>query len=295
MANITKPTFENLWAESGERTQPDAAKLRSGWGAEIPPRQVENWIQNRQDQALAYLYQKGIPEWDPNTDYRANVSIVQHNGAIYRCLVTSTQQTPSPSSGDWEKAALTEVDLKQGAFRDVNSSGNNLVDNTRIRQSTGHSQTDIMSQKAVTDALTRAVPTGTIMMFGANNAPDGFLICDGRAVSRTMYANLFNIIGTTFGEGNGSSTFNIPDLRDQFVRGASVERPVGNREQDQIRSHNHSATTSSAGNHTHSASTGSAGSHNHSGNTGNAGNHTHTRSSKKSKGRLTAGDRTAFR
>ncbi len=55
----------------------------------------------------------------------------------------------------------------------------------------------------------------------AGSLPDGYFLCDGSAISRTTYAALFAVVGTTHGSGNGSTTFNIPDLRDRFVVGAS--------------------------------------------------------------------------
>lgn len=63
-------------------------------------------------------------------------------------------------------------------------------------------------------------PIGTITMFGGSTAPTKWVLCDGRAISRTDYADLFQIIGTTYGSGNGSTTFNVPDLRDRFPVGA---------------------------------------------------------------------------
>ena len=72
------------------------------------------------------------------------------------------------------------------------------------------------------DNANRTCPTGSITMYGAATAPTGWLLCDGSAVSRTTYADLFAIIGTTFGVGNGSTTFNLPDLRDRFVVGAGT-------------------------------------------------------------------------
>lgn len=56
-------------------------------------------------------------------------------------------------------------------------------------------------------------PVGSISLFAGTTAPDGWLICDGSAVSRTTYANLFSVIGTTYGTGDGSTTFNIPNLK----------------------------------------------------------------------------------
>lgn len=57
------------------------------------------------------------------------------------------------------------------------------------------------------------MPTGAIMDFAGEESPKGWLICNGSAVSRTTYAKLFKVIGTTFGSGDGSTTFNLPDMR----------------------------------------------------------------------------------
>ena len=71
------------------------------------------------------------------------------------------------------------------------------------------------------DAL-EATPPGLIGYFATTTPPSSYwLICDGRAVSRSVYANLFAKIGTTYGGGNGSTTFNLPDLRDRVAWGAT--------------------------------------------------------------------------
>lgn len=72
-------------------------------------------------------------------------------------------------------------------------------------------------------AYNAMMPAGMIVPFAgpANKIPAGWLLCDGRAVSRSEYSNLYNAIGVAWGEGNGSSTFNIPDLRGLFLRGVS--------------------------------------------------------------------------
>lgn len=72
----------------------------------------------------------------------------------------------------------------------------------------------------------RQVPVGQIAPFGRSAAPTGWLKCNGGAVSRTAYADLFAEIGTSFGSGNGSTTFNVPDLRGEFVRGWADNRSV---------------------------------------------------------------------
>lgn len=61
--------------------------------------------------------------------------------------------------------------------------------------------------------------TGTVLPFAGTTAPSGWLLCYGQAVSRTDYANLFAIIGTTYGAGDGSTTFVVPDLRGRIPAG----------------------------------------------------------------------------
>lgn len=63
------------------------------------------------------------------------------------------------------------------------------------------------------------VPTGCVQAFAGNTTPSGWLLCDGSAVSRTQYSRLFGVIGTTYGAGDGTDTFNVPDLIDKFVQG----------------------------------------------------------------------------
>ena len=68
-------------------------------------------------------------------------------------------------------------------------------------------------------ALVTRTPAGTILWYGGKTAPEGYLLCDGSTVSRLTYADLFAAIGTTFGVGDGATSFNIPNLRAAFIRG----------------------------------------------------------------------------
>lgn len=70
-------------------------------------------------------------------------------------------------------------------------------------------------------------PTGAITMYGGSTAPSGWLICDGSAVNRTTYSALFAAIGTTYGAGNGSTTFNLPNLQGKFAIGKSSSYALG--------------------------------------------------------------------
>jgi len=71
------------------------------------------------------------------------------------------------------------------------------------------------------------VPSGTVVAFGGSSIPTGYLACNDQAVSRTTYARLFAAISTTFGVGDGSSTFNVPDFRDRASIGAGTNNSLG--------------------------------------------------------------------
>lgn len=66
---------------------------------------------------------------------------------------------------------------------------------------------------------TNVIPTGSILTFAASSCPTGYLAADGSSINRTTYASLFTVIGTTHGQGDGSTTFNVPDYRGRFLRG----------------------------------------------------------------------------
>lgn len=83
-------------------------------------------------------------------------------------------------------------------------------------------------QDAITELSTApkggsGVPVGSVFWLATQTAPEGYLICDGSAASRTEYADLFAAIGTTFGAGDGSTTFALPNLRAAFIRGAGSQ------------------------------------------------------------------------
>ena len=91
-------------------------------------------------------------------------------------------------------------------------------------------------------------PAGIVMPFAGSTAPQGYLLCDGSAVSRTDYADLFTAIGTTYGAGDGSTTFNVPDLSGRVVIGVSSNHALGSTGGEA----SHTLTESELPAHTHS-------------------------------------------
>jgi len=97
------------------------------------------------------------------------------------------------------------------------------------------------------------VPTGAILMWGTASAPTGYFLCNGAAINRVAYSNLFAIIGTSYGSGDGSTTFNLPDFRDRFPVGAGTTysaNSTGGSKDAIVVSHTHTATVTDPG-HVH--------------------------------------------
>lgn len=132
--------------------------------------------------------------------------------------------------------------------------------------------------KGITDSLRtdvdRSAPAGQMALFFNSTAPSGWLHCNGAAVSRTTHAALFAAIGTRFGAGDGSTTFNLPDCRDEFFRGAGATA-VGIKGEQSVQSHTHTASATAAGSHNHGGSAGANGAHTHTGTALSAGEHSH--------------------
>ncbi|EBO3406935.1 tail fiber protein, partial [Salmonella enterica subsp. enterica serovar Enteritidis] len=118
---------------------------------------------------------------------------------------------------------------------------------------------------------------GQVIMFAGKNAPAGTLLCNGAAVSRTTYAELFAAIGTLYGAGDGSTTFNLPAmLEGTVVTHTQKPETVGTSTAGEVLKHTHGASSAAAGSHSHGASTGAAGDHAHTGWTDQQGHHAHT-------------------
>lgn len=117
MAAITKPTDINkIWAASGDILAPSDSKISTGWQVEIPPRQYFNYIDNKQDKAIAHINQMGIAVWDNTTEYQYNVSGIKSlcmgsDGTVYRALQTHQNQNPVSTTGYWEIAFSSAGDF----------------------------------------------------------------------------------------------------------------------------------------------------------------------------------------
>ena len=156
-----------------------------------------------------------------------------------------------------DRKALRFRDSSNSNFVAVRAPANSAADITLTLPASDGNANDVLqtdgSGNLSFTALPAAVPTGSVHMMAANTVPSGYLKCNGQAVSRTTFAALFLIIGTTYGAGDGSSTFNVPDLRGEFVRGWDDGRGVDagrgfdkNVQASQNAQHNHIATATTS-------------------------------------------------
>lgn len=110
-----------------------------------------------------------------------------------------------------EKAKAAEVnqnfeelgDYIQGSISEVNTTVTNAINSLQTLANS-------------------AAPTGVVQAYSGSTAPSGWLLCEGQAVSRTQYSGLFAVIGTTFGGGDGTTTFNVPNMIDRYIQGATT-------------------------------------------------------------------------
>lgn len=104
-----------------------------------------------------------------------------------------------------------------------------------------------------------ALLAGVVLQWPMATPPTGWLLCNGQAISRVTYSRLFAKIDTVWGIGDGSTTFNVPDLRGMFIRGldngrgVDVGRILGSQQADDVGPHTHTGSTNPAGAHQHNA------------------------------------------
>jgi microcystin-dependent protein len=145
--------------------------------------------------------------------------------------------------------------LKHGKINELILGSGVTVDNISNDPTlSGNNNRAIPTEQAVKEYVDNLL-VGSITAFAVEEAPSGWLECDGQAVSRTTYARLYGKIGTGFGAGNGATTFNLPDLQNEFIRGWDHVRSFGSKQGSAFQDHRHgfsgTSTSSTSGSHSH--------------------------------------------
>ena len=109
---VNKPDINyGIWASNGDVAVPSSEKVEIGHIVEKPKKEIVNWIENRQDQFMAYINQVGIPEWDSKTTYKANISFVNRSGTVYKAKSQNIDKDPTLNQDIWEISWATYSDF----------------------------------------------------------------------------------------------------------------------------------------------------------------------------------------
>ena len=162
---------------------------------------------------------------------------------------TLTLGTPTTLSGATANAVTTTSHSHALAAATETVSGISELA-TVAEAKAGTDTVRVVTPKGLVDTISDHMPTGSIFMYAGSTVPAGCLKTNGAAVSRTTYAKLFAVIGTRFGAGDGSTTFNVPETRGEFPRfwddgrGIDASRVLGSAQIDTVQTHQHNLPTS---------------------------------------------------
>lgn len=209
-----KPNVNVSWSNAGTNTDPGTGKYNVGWlVGDIPPAEYFNYILNRIDTFEKHITQFGVAQWDAITDYPIHGVVMISNGVLYQSLQTPNVNKPPATNPTF--------------------------------------WAELISQEEV------AGETGSLVFFARDYTAQipGYLLANGAAVSRIdpKTKPLFDVIGTKYGAGNGTTTYNLPDTRGYFLRatsaGSSIDsgRIYGTPQLQAIQSHAHSIVVRGGG------------------------------------------------
>ena len=231
---MSNPAFTQGWSSAVEESFAPFMEEMTG-------------VQKVFSQQLAYLLQEGAPEWDAETIYYKGNSakvydVDSNNYQLYFSLTDDNiGNQPWTSSENWKLlySSVSGIQSLSNLTTSINGSSTNTqypsaksvwdlfsTINPDLYEKLANKVQDLNSPNATTypssqavanessriiNIMSTVVPTGGMLLWHSNVAiPSGFLVCNGQAISRSTYANLFSVIGTSYGAGDGSTTFNVP-------------------------------------------------------------------------------------
>lgn len=203
------------------------------------------------------------------------VNIVLNKKDVGLNNVDNTADLDKPISTAAKKALNNKVDKEEGKGLSTNDYTNEdkakliptggTTGQVLAKKSDADNDVEWVNQTGGGSATGDTLPVGSIMPYPKATAPENWLICDGSAISRTDYSELFNAIGTTFGEGDGSTTFNLPNIKGRTIVGLDTDDTDFNTIGKTLGEKTHTLTVAEMPEHNHKQSLDG-------GNSGNSGN-----------------------
>ena len=163
MALIPKPDVTIRWAEGGNTLEPASEVQELGFVVEKPPYEVVNWLHNKHDTAVAYLYQEGFADWDIETEY-SNTSYVKYNGVIYKAKLQNIGKQPDTNPDSWI-IAFTNYQDYLDLYQDLQNTKNVAGHATNLV----YKSAPVLSAKAVGTSFSANSGIGTNDGYQFNN------------------------------------------------------------------------------------------------------------------------------
>lgn len=164
-------------------------------------------------------------------------------------VVGNGSQFPNPTGNNYFMATIQSITNSDREIVKCTARSGDVLTIVRAQEGTtayAFNANDVIELRVTAGEMTNITPVGSLMMWPTGTPPTDWLICNGSAISRTGYPSLYAVIGTTFGVGDGSTTFNLPDYRDRMPIGSNTIAALagtGGSKDAIVVSHTHTATS----------------------------------------------------